>query len=254
MNGFAAFLRKEWVEALRSYRILILGAVFLLLGIMNPLSAKFLPELVNAMMPEGMTIALAQPQALDSYLQFFKNVPQIGLIVLVVVFSGMLPRELQNGTLVNLLTKGLTRSSVALAKLLCSILLWSGAYLLCFVVTYGYTVFLFPGERVTGLGLAALCLWLFGVLLLSVAFLGGVLFKNSYGSLLLTAGFTGALFLLNILPQAQRVNPVMLASGCAALLNAGAPPGDFTLPIVFAAGGTVLFTVLSVLLFRKKRI
>lgn len=116
MNGFAAFLRKEWVEALRSYRILILGAVFLLLGIMNPLSAKFLPELVNAMMPEGMTIALAQPQALDSYLQFFKNVPQIGLIVLVVVFSGMLPRELQNGTLVNLLTKGLTRSSVALAS------------------------------------------------------------------------------------------------------------------------------------------
>lgn len=75
MNGFAAFLRKEWVEALRSYRILILGAVFLLLGIMNPLSAKFLPELVNAMMPEGMTIALAQPQALDSYLQFLKCPP-----------------------------------------------------------------------------------------------------------------------------------------------------------------------------------
>lgn len=77
MNGFAAFLRKEWVEALRSYRILILGAVFLLLGIMNPLSAKFLPELVNAMMPEGMTIALAQPQALDSYLQFFKMSPKL---------------------------------------------------------------------------------------------------------------------------------------------------------------------------------
>lgn len=45
MNGFAAFLRKEWVEALRSYRILILGAVFLLLGIMNPLPRNSCPSL-----------------------------------------------------------------------------------------------------------------------------------------------------------------------------------------------------------------
>lgn len=254
MNGFTAFFKKEWVEALRSYRILILGAVFLLLGMMNPLSAKFLPELVNSMMPEGMTITLAQPQALDSYLQFFKNIPQIGLIVIVIVFSGILPRELQNGTLVNLLTKGLTRSSVVLSKLFCSILLWSGAYLLCFGVTYGYTVFLFPGERVTGLLLAALCLWLFGVLLLSASLLGGVLFKSSYGSLLFTAGFVGALFLLNILPQAQKGNPVMLAANCAALLNGGASAGDFTFPIVFTAAGTILFTTVSVLLFRKKRI
>lgn len=254
MNGFTAFLRKEWVEALRSYRVLILGAVFLLLGMMNPLSAKFLPELVNSMMPEGMTVTLAQPQALDSYLQFFKNIPQIGLIVIVIVLSGMLPRELQNGTLVNLLTKGLTRSGAVLAKLLCSILLWSGAYLLCFGVTYGYTIFLFPGESVTGLGLAALCLWLFGVLLISAAMLGGVLFKSSYGSLLFTAGFTGALFLLNILPQAQKYSPAALAANCAALLNGGASAGDFTFPIVFTAGGAVLFAVLSVLLFRKKRI
>lgn len=101
--------------------------------------------------------------------------------MIVIVFSGMLPHELQNGTIVNLLTKGLTRSSVVLSKLLCSVLLWSGAYLLRFGVTCGYTVFLFHGESISNLLFAAMCLWLFGVLLLSVCLPGGALLKSSSG-------------------------------------------------------------------------
>lgn len=254
MRTYLAFFKKEWLEYLRTYKLIILGAVFLLLGMMNPLSAKFLPDLVNAMMPEGMSIALAPPAALDSYLQFFKNVSQIGIIVLVIVFSGMLSGELQKGTLVHLLTKGMPRSTVLLAKLSSSVLLWSACYLLCLGVTYGYTVYLFPGGSIQNLPLAAFCLWLFGVLLLGANLLGGVLFKSSYGCLLFTAGFAGILFLLNIFPEVQKYNPAALTSNNTMLMTGTAAAADFTVPIILSAGITLLFISLAILLFRKKQI
>lgn len=254
MKAFCAFFKKEWVEYLRTYKLIILGAVFLLFGIMNPLTAKFLPELLNTMMPEGMSITLAPPAAVDSYLQFFKNVPQIGLIVLVIVFSGMLSGEIQKGTLVQLLTKGLSRSTVLLAKFTCAVLLWSASYLLCFGVTYGYTVYLFPGSSVQNLPLAVFCLWLFGVLLLGATLFGGVLFKSSYGCLLFTAGFAGVLFLLNILPEVQKYNPAALTSNNALLLTGVSSAADFTIPAVLCIGIIFLFVAGSVLLFKKKQV
>lgn len=254
MRAYCAFFKKEWLEYLRTYKLIILGAVFLLLGIMNPLSAKFLPELLNTMIPEGMSVTLAPPAAIDSYLQFFKNVSQIGLIVLVIVFSGMLSGEMQKGTLVQLLTKGLSRSTVLLAKFTCSALLWSVSYVLCFGVTYGYTVYLFPGDSVQNLPLAAFCLWLFGILLLGANLFGGVLFKSNYGCLLFTAGFAGTLFLFNIFPDVQEYSPAALTANNTLLLTGAASASDFTVPVLIGAGITLLFIAAAVFLFRKKQV
>src|SRR5690349_5218749 len=48
MEGFSVFLRKEWREAVRSNRLLVVAAVFLVLGIISPLTAKYTPELLKA--------------------------------------------------------------------------------------------------------------------------------------------------------------------------------------------------------------
>lgn len=122
MKSFSAFFKKECMELTRTYKLFLMGILFFILGVMNPLTARYTPELIENFMPEGMEILLPEPSAADSWMQFFKNVPMMGLIILVLVFSGMMAQELSKGTLLNILTKGMPRPTVLLSKFCCGVL------------------------------------------------------------------------------------------------------------------------------------
>ena len=134
MRGYIAFFKKEWLEAVRSYRLAILLIAFAIFGIMNPLIAKLTPYLLENLMPEGISIQISEPTAIDSWMQFFKNIPQMGTIVILLMFSGLFANELQKQTLVPFLTKGLSRAQVILSKLSISYVLWTISYFLSFLL------------------------------------------------------------------------------------------------------------------------
>jgi ABC-2 type transport system permease protein len=254
MRNYLAFTKKEFVEAVRTYKLLIMGAVFLLFGMMNPITAKITPQLLKSLMPKGMNITITEPTALDSWAQFYKNVPQMGLIVLVIVFSGMMANEFSRGTLINMLTKGLPRSVVILSKFSMAALIWTASYALCFGVTYAYTAYFWNNSAVPNIIFSVFCLWLFGILLLASMMLGGVLFKNSYGCLLFTGAFIAVLFLINIAPKLQKYNPISLASNNMSLLTNKMSISDFSMPIVISCIITVGFIVSAIALFNKKQV
>ncbi len=60
---------------------------------MNLLTVKFMQEIFKSFMLERVQIELPPPNSLDSWTQFFKNVNQTGLVVTIVIFSGMVSRE-----------------------------------------------------------------------------------------------------------------------------------------------------------------
>ena len=49
MNAFIAFTKKEWLETIRSGKLVILTVLFLLFGIMNPAIAKLTPWMMELM-------------------------------------------------------------------------------------------------------------------------------------------------------------------------------------------------------------
>lgn len=183
MRAYWAFTKKELLESICTYKLLILGCIFLMFGFMNPVIAKITPELVKSFMPGGISIDLPSPSAADSWMQFFKNVPQMGLAVLAILFSGMMAGEIQKGTLVLMVTKGLSRTAVLCSKFTVAVLLWTASYAVCTGVTYGYTVYFWKMEGIDHLVAALLGVWLFGVLLLASDLLGSVISKSSYSSL-----------------------------------------------------------------------
>lgn len=254
MRCYVAFIKKEFVENVRTYKFYIMIAVFLLLGMMNPITAKITPQLLKSFMPEGVSIAINDPTALDSWAQFFKNVPQMGLIVLVIIFSGIMANEFSRGTLINVLTKGLPRSLVILSKFTMAAVLWTLNYILCFGVTYGYTAYFWNNDSVRNIGFSAFCLWLFGVLLLAVILFGGVLFKNNYGSLLFTGGLSVLMLLMNIAPKLQKFNPITLASKNMALLTGNMTISDFRTSVLICCAVTIAFLAAAIMIFNKKQI
>jgi ABC-2 type transport system permease protein len=142
MRNYLVFLKKEVLEYAKTYKLLIMLMVFAVFGITNPLMAKLLPEILGSLMTDGIIMALPEATAYDAWTQFFKNATQMGLIVMVILFSGILSSELSTGTLINMLTKGLSRTAVILSKYTCMVLVWTISIALCFGLTYGYTVYL----------------------------------------------------------------------------------------------------------------
>jgi len=239
MMAYWAFLKKELLESMRTYKTFVLMMIFIIFGILNPVMAKVMPELLEALLPEGMTITIEEPKALDSWMQFFKNGAQTGMIILTVVFSGLMAGELSKGTLINMLTKGLKRRTVILAKFTGALLQWTVAYGASFLITYGYTSYFFPPEQLPHLALAIMAMWVFGLILLALVIFGGLLFKNIYGALLTTGSAVLVMTLLSLFPKVKPYNPMTLVSDNVALLMGEAMARD----MFSAMGVTILLTL-----------
>lgn len=254
MSHYFAFLQKELLEYARTYKLFIMLIVFFILGITNPLAAKLLPELLSSFMPEGISITIAEPIAIDSWMQFFKNATQMGLIVMVIVFSGVLATELSKGTLINMLTKGLSRTTVILSKYTGMVLIWTISIAVCFLLTWGYTVYLFPSSEIVNLLFSVFCLWWFGVFLLAVLMLSATLTTSNYGCLLLTGAAIVVCMLVNIAPTTHKYNPLSLATDNLGFLTNSIEVSSLYYNILIAGLFTLLLVALSVVKFRKKNI
>lgn len=250
MRAYIAFVKKECIENIRTYKAFIMAAVFLLFGFMSPALAKLTPEIAKM---SKIQMTIPTPTALDSWAQFFKNVGQLGLIVLVVVFCGLMAHEFSRGTLINMLTKGLNRSTVILSKFTVATVIWTLSYLICLAVCYFYTAYFWKMSGMHHVFLSFFSMWLFGVLLISLVLLGGVLLKDVLGSLLFAGGASVVMMLINIAPKLQKYNPGTLASGNMALLTAQKNISDFVPAVIICAAFIILFIAASIVAFNKKQ-
>ncbi len=96
--------------------------------------------LSDSMAENGLIVTNVQVDALTSWTQFFKNIP-IVLIAFVLIYSDIFTKEYKSGTLLLVLTKGLSRYKIVLAKTVLLLSLWTVGYGICFAITYGYTAY-----------------------------------------------------------------------------------------------------------------
>lgn len=212
MRGFKAFIKKEMKENTRNFRFLILGIVFAIVGLLSPLSARFLPELMENLIDENITIILTEPTYVDSWLQFISNMTQMGMVAFVLVFSSVFSKEYDKGTLVHMVTKGLPRLSVYYAKFTVMLASWTLFYWMSVAITLGYTFYYFPEGTTEGLFLSVGSLYLFGVLLIALLISSAAFFNSVFAPLLTVGGFVTLLFILNLFPFVEEWNPLQLAT------------------------------------------
>lgn len=254
MRGFMAFTKKEFMEYIRSYKLLIVLLVFLAVGFLNPITAKYLPQLLETFMDEGIIREIPEPVIMDVWVQFFKNVPQMGLFVVVIVFSGSIPAELLKGTLIPVLTKGLRRKAVWLSKFTGAVIVWTVSYVISFAVTYFYSLLFWEKAGVPRLGLAVFFAWIFGVLLLCLVFLGGTISKSYAGGLLMAGAFLVSGMILNMFQTISRYSPLMLVNGNTALMEGSLPLHDFLPAAITAVVLGAAAVVAGIIIFDKKQL
>lgn len=256
MKQFIAFFRKECMEQIRSGKLLILLIVFIIFGIMNPAMAKLTPwimEMAAESLTEiGLAITDVEVNALTSWEQYYKNVP-MALLVFLLMYSGIFTTEYQKGTLINILTKGMSRTRVVLAKALLLMLVWTVGYLLCFLITYGYNAYFWDNGIAQHAFFAAACIYAAGVWLISLLVLASVLVSASSTAALLVAGAFGVVYFLSMIPAIKDYLPTKLLGGGGMLSGSGVP-GDYYPALAVSLVLVAVNILAAVMFFRRKNI
>ena len=254
MKRFFAFFKKEFLETLRSGKLLILSILFSAFGIMNPAIAKltpwFLEILSEHVAQSGIIITEIAVDALTSWTQFFKNIP-LALIVFVFMFSNSFTQEYESQTLVLVLTKGLHRYKVILAKLLNMQIIWTCGYTFCFIITYAYNAYFWDNSIAIELIPAAINWWLFGTFTISLMILFSVLSRKYSGVLLGTGAVLLVSFVVGLIPKAAKYMPTSLMNS-AALLIGQETWSEYTATITITAVLSVISIIASIPIFNKK--
>ncbi len=142
MNQMLPLFKKEFIESWRNFKFAAILIVFAIIGILSPFTALILPDILGMVMDDsGVTVDIPESTSLDSYMQFFSNMNQMGLVIFVIVFGSILTHEFTHNTLVNLVTKGLKRTYVIVVKASFLMLVWTVGYVISASVAYAYTIY-----------------------------------------------------------------------------------------------------------------
>ena len=256
MKSLLAFIKKECMEQLRSGRLWITLALFVLLGIMNPAVAKLTPWLFEVMADSlaesGMIVTDITVSAMDSWVQFFKNMP-IGLIAFVLLQGTIFTKEYSSGTLVLSLTKGLERYKVVISKAGVLFAIWTVGYWLCFGITYLYNSYFWDNNVAQNLILSVVCWWLFGVFVISLMTLFSTISNSNTGVLIGTGAIVLVAYIVGLLPKANKYLPTLLTDGNS-LIYGMAQSKEYTAAIIVTAIVTIICFAVSIPIFNKKHL
>lgn len=256
MKSLIAFLKKEMLEQVRSGRLMILGILFVFFGIMNPAVAKLTPWIMEmfaeTLEGSGIIVTEVTITALDSWMQFYKNIP-MALIVFVLFQSSIFTKEYTSGTLVLSLTKGLERFKVVLSKTAVLIVLWTACYWLCFGITYVYNAYFWDNSIAENIGFSALCWWLFGIWIISLMVLFSTVSNSNTGVLLGSGGIAFGSYLIGLLPKIGKYLPTFLTDGTSLIYGVADPKTYMTAIVITIVSGMIFFAV-SIPVFNKKQL
>ncbi len=140
-------IKKESLFGLRSGRIFIIAMSFLFIAVLTPIMLKVvLPEILAWQFPElspeqlGSMINASQLTSIKGYLS---DSFELGLIVVVFTFGGLIAQELNDNTLVLPLISNKKISNIVFSKIIFSSIVMAGVVFISLTVNFAYSGILF---------------------------------------------------------------------------------------------------------------
>ena len=177
----------------------------------------------------------------------------MALIAFVLMQSNIFTKEYQSGTLILALTKGLERYKAVLAKTIVLVCTWTAGYWLCYGVTYVYNDYFWDNSIAQNLTVAAVYWWLMGIWTIALKILFSVMGSGNSAVLLGTGGVFFVVYLLSLIPKLTEYMPTELMDGMSLLMGT-TEPGDYVKALIVTGITMVVFFVISIPLFNKRRL
>jgi ABC-2 type transport system permease protein len=231
VTGLGLLLRKEIREQARTMRLVAVVAVFAFLGLLSPVFARYVREIVEAVGGGQFEGMIPEPVVGDAVVQFTKNMGQFGVLIAILVAMGSVATETERGTAAFLLTKPITRGAFVAAKVIAIGALLALALAVAGVLCWIYTTILFEPLPVAGFAGAVAVVWLSLAAFAAVTFLASVVTRSGLAAGGLGFGAFVATGILSALPA---IGPYMPTSlwGAADALALGTIPDPLAGPVL----------------------
>jgi ABC-2 type transport system permease protein len=256
MMGFWTLLLKELREQFRTGRLVAVAAVFVLFGIIGPVTDRYMKELIDAIGSQsgGFTITTPSPSLEGAAAQILKNLSQFGIICALLLAMGSVAWEKERGTAGMILTKPASRAAFLGAKLVAMSVNLAVAVALGCGLGWVYTTLLYP-ETFPIPGYVAMCLLLWWMLVgfTAITMLGSTLTRSAIAA----AGIgLVALLVLSLIAALPVIGPYMpISLGNVALdLALGRNAGDPLGPILFNVLLVPALFLVTWLVFRRQEL
>jgi ABC-2 type transport system permease protein len=235
MMGFRILLMKEMREQIRTGRLVAVAAVFVLFGILGPLTDRYMKELIDAIGTQsgGFTVTVPPPSLQGDLAQIVKNLSQFGVICGLLLAMGSVSWEKDRGTAGMIITKPASRAAFLAAKLVAISLNLALAVTLGCGLGYIYTLLLYPAVFPLG-GYVAMCaiLWWSTVIFVAITLLGSTLWRSAIAAAGLGLMAMLLMGLLVPIPVVGSWSPLALLTP-AEHLALGEDAGNFAGPLLF---------------------
>lgn len=248
-----SLLKKELFEYFKTPKILILSVLFIFFAIASPALAKYTNEILKAIASD-IEIVLPDPTFKDAWLQFYKNMNTLCLIVYLIVLTGVVSQEKSKGSIVLVLTKNVSRLQFLLAKFFAGVIIYTLLLVVSTFASVYYTQILFGVYNYPGMMESILLLWLLGVFYTALGIFVSTLAKSPTTSALL--GFFGFAILqvLNISENIALYNPAGAFSIVNQILVNNFDMSRLWIPVIFTLLFTGVFFFASYLTFSKQEL
>lgn len=255
LMGLGPMLRKELLEAWRTYRLPVVAGLFLILGITSPLVTKYLPEIIRAFAPAGFEVTIPPAAISDVLDQYLKNLVQFGALAAILVTMGSVAAEKERGTAAFVLEKPVSRLAFLAAKIVAAGMVFAVAVALGTAGAWAYTALLFEAPPVLPWAGMGFVIWLSTMVYAGLTFLGSVLTRSSLGAAGIGFGVLIALSLASIVPTLSTWLPAGLVGVAKAVALGSFGPEVVPARTIGVAVGLVAAALLAALVsFRRQEL
>lgn len=243
--------RLEWLRLIRTPRAISLGAVYLVFGLLGPVLARYLADIVQHV-KSGITFTVPPPTPKDGVAQYISQVSQTGLVVVVVVAAGTFAFDGRRGVATFLRTRAPSMAALVVPRYVVSSLAAVGAYALGTLAAWYETALLIGPLPVGPMLAGLLCQAVFLIFAVTVVACAASVARRTMGAI----GIALAVLLLPVAGVASAVHdwlPSTLVNAPVELL-ATASLGDYVPALAVAALATPTLLALAVVRLRKREV
>jgi len=254
---FKAAVKKEWKEAIRRYRLLVIIGVFLIIGVLSPVSAKMLPKMMEMVASQSKEQGFEfsynkEPTVNDALIQYNKN---LGLLPILIVIMGMglVAEEKIKGTAETILTKPISRTSLLLAKFTVFLFILVMGVITGGVVCLFYTLILLGKVDIVSFAFLNVLLLFYFIPFVAVILFLSVVIKSMAGAAAAGIGAYFSLMLMGGMPYVGKYSPQGIYS-VTSKIAVGMPEPAWIIPFISSVCLTIMLLVIAAAIFEKQEI
>lgn len=141
MSKWMTLFEKELLEMARNFKLLWVPLTFIVLGINQPLSSYYLPQIIDTLggLPKGTVFKIPEPTAAEVLVKGLSQFSTYGVLIIILTTIGLIAGERKSGVAAMILVKPVSYPAFVTAKWMGSLTLMVVSFFVGYLVAWYYT-------------------------------------------------------------------------------------------------------------------